>query len=234
MPGIPLNFDDAFLATLPPEPAPALLRVCERFRERVKDVKTASLFDRLQVFSEAYGALVTYSKRIKFSETHGALPDGPDEMITAVRNRFDSAEKFALKWMVNEAVAHHAERTSAWVPEEFAVELSQSDVERIQAHLNKMRDLVRQTAELEERHRQRIQSKLEALQQVVTQKMSNTERFGAVIIEMLTVGAKIGEAAKPLLTEMAEVSKLWWKAKRAAHGIPEGARLPQLPTGDGE
>ena len=110
----------------------------------------------------------------------------------------------------------------------FCYEFSQGDLERVQALINQLRELVASCGELEQEHRQRLLSRLESLQSELHKKLSDLDRFWGLIGDASVVLAKIGNNAKPIVDRVREITDIIWQTQSRTEELPSGTKPPLL------
>ncbi|MDR7148256.1 cell fate (sporulation/competence/biofilm development) regulator YlbF (YheA/YmcA/DUF963 family) [Hydrogenophaga palleronii] len=112
----------------------------------------------------------------------------------------------------------------------FAYEFTQGDLEKVQALINQLRDLIAEAQGLKESHKQRLLSRLERLQSEIHKKVSDLDRFWGLIGDAGVVLGKLGTDAKPIVDRIREVADIVWQTQSRAEELPSGVERPQLPN----
>ena len=114
----------------------------------------------------------------------------------------------------------------------FYYEFSDGDHKRIQALVNELRDMIVASSDFDERHRERILEKLEAVQKELHKRMTSLGKLWDLIGEGGVVLGKFGEDAKPIFDRIREICEIAWRTTARAEELPSGARFPLLTAGD--
>lgn len=110
----------------------------------------------------------------------------------------------------------------------FAYEFSQGDLDRVQELINKLRELIANTGQLEREHQQRLLRRLERLQSEMHKKLSDLDRFWGLIGDAGVVLGKLGNDAKPIVDRIREIADIVWQTQSRAEELPSGTQLPSL------
>ncbi|MGH0032849.1 MAG: hypothetical protein ACQGVC_23905 [Myxococcota bacterium] len=113
-------------------------------------------------------------------------------------------------------------------------EFSESDFERMQDCLNSLRNIISKSEEIEERHRQRLLRRLEALQAELHKRMSDIDRIWGFVIEASIVIRQVGENLAPAAKVVKDIMDIVWRIVEVAQGLPPGtmSRGLSLPAGE--
>ena len=114
----------------------------------------------------------------------------------------------------------------------FVYEFTQGDLDRVQALVNQIREMIHKTTGLEASHKQRRLSRLEKLQSEMHKKVSDLDRFWGLIGDAGVVLGKLGNDAKPIVDRIREVADIVWQTQSRAEELPSGIERPQLPHSD--
>jgi len=104
-----------------------------------------------------------------------------------------------------------------------------SDVERIQELVHILRTEIRQTNELDERHKARILKRVDALQAELDQPLTALDRGMIRVIELGAALGEFGKKVKPLVDRVREVGEVFGRSKVRSMGLPEANRPELLP-----
>lgn len=110
----------------------------------------------------------------------------------------------------------------------FFYEFSQGDLEKIQLLVNKVRDLIAATKNLEKDHQRRLLKRLEALQSELHKRVSDLDRFWGLIGDAGVVLGKLGTDAKPIVDRIKEIAEIVWQTQSRAEELPSGTPIPIL------
>lgn len=110
----------------------------------------------------------------------------------------------------------------------FYYEFSPTDLTRLQALINELRDLITSTNDLESDHQRRLLSRLEKLQSELHKKLSDVDRFWGLVGDAGVMLEKLGKNAKPMVDRIKEIAQITWKTQTQAEGLPNHSTLPPL------
>lgn len=110
----------------------------------------------------------------------------------------------------------------------FGYEFTEGDLNRIQALLNELRDLVAKADDLEPDHKQRLLKRLEHLQRELHKKTSDLSRYYGLIGEAGVALGKFGTDAKPIVDRVKEILQIVWNTQARAEELPSGTTPPLL------
>lgn len=130
----------------------------------------------------------------------------------------------------DESLVRAREKYAARFGAAFSYEFSDDDVERIQQLINELRDLIVASEHFEDKHRNRILKRLEALQRELNKKMSNVDRFWGLVGDAGVAANKFGTDAKPLVDRIREIAEIAWRVQARAEGLPVAPPLPLLTS----
>ncbi len=116
----------------------------------------------------------------------------------------------------------------------FRIEFSDGDLARLQTLLNELREQIGLTDGLEEKHRQRLFSRLERLQSELHKRVSDVDRFLGFVCDVGVVFEKLGKNAKPLVDRAREIASIVWHTQARAEELPSSAKPPAIGYGSGE
>jgi len=116
----------------------------------------------------------------------------------------------------------------------FRYEFSDGDLSQIQSRLNELRDRISTSDFFNEKHKERLLKKLEELQAALHKKMSDLDKFYALVGEGAVIVGRYGQAAKPFLDTITAILKLVWIAQGRAEELPSNAPNILIKSDDQE
>lgn len=139
-------------------------------------------------------------------------------------------KKLAAQTLRQEFIARSS-HYSAVLGRTFAYEFSQGDLDRINSLLSELRAQITASSLFKDDHRSRLLAKLEKLQAEIHKKMSNLDKFWAILGEAGVVVGKFGIDAKPMFDNMNEVLRIVWRTQARAEDLSSDAPPPLPNTG---
>jgi hypothetical protein len=205
--------------------------ICHEYRDMYEsdDYQQSDNITRYKMALQAFFCLVEYgrSRGIEFDN----LPElSPEPAISAgqvtdfIWDVKDSQQEKELEHVLQDTQASYARafRTG------FFYEFSQGDLDRIQALINELRELVTKSDQIESQHKDRLLKRIEKLQSELHKRMSDLDRFWGIVLEFGAVAQRLGENAKPLVNRAAEIARIVWGVQNRALELPSNLKL-KLP-----
>jgi len=235
-------FSDSFLEDLPADPkfaqtacAKQFKKIWANFQAKGQNIEYADFLSAFAIFQS-------------LSRDKGWDLNFPDLQITSHHNqvlnqifsffnqleesnkeycRSKSFEAETLK-IIEEAQLKYA----AHVGKTVAFEFTDADIAEMQKLLNRLRDLILQSKQLDDLHRRRVLKKLEALQSELYKTVSDLDHFYGVIMEGFNVARKCSEDATVILDTVKKFLVIVWSAHATYMGLPQTTPPLQLTGGD--
>lgn len=110
----------------------------------------------------------------------------------------------------------------------FGYEFTEGDIARVQQLINELRNLVRDSPELDEGHKRRLLGRLEKLQSELNKKMSDIGRFYELMGDAGVALGKLGTDAKPIVDRLRELAGIAWKSQARAEQLQTDAENPLI------
>lgn len=107
-------------------------------------------------------------------------------------------------------------------------ELTDGDLKEVQGLVNRLRDLIAETDDLSDNHKQRLLKRLEEVQQELHKKLSKLDSLYCLAIEASIVAGTIGKNAEPFVKVAKSIFGISWRTHAHTEGLPSGATPPQL------
>jgi hypothetical protein len=117
-------------------------------------------------------------------------------------------------------------------PKYLMVELSDSDLKRIQTLIAEMRKIAVETRELEQDHRRRLLDRLEKMQAELHKAMSNLDVFWGGVVDAGEALGTVGEKIKPFVDRMREIKNILWNNRKRITGLENKEEQTRLPGHD--
>lgn len=111
---------------------------------------------------------------------------------------------------------------------EFVVSIDEKDVERLQELINESRGIIRDSGQIEEKHKRRLNLRLEALQAEMHKVKSDVDVALAGLVEVAAALGEAGEKSKPLFDRFKEIAEIFQRGSKDPLGLPSPPK--QLPA----
>ncbi len=236
-------FDEKFIAALPPDPLDAALRICERFNAfniELKSTQNKEPFfeDYLQAFAFAEIYIDVHKME------HPAIPKidyevGADwKNIAPIINFFNKWESLIKTKITERKTLHSYEaaknRYGSIFGKVVLYEFSDDDFKRVQALINKLRDLLAKSKDFEENHKRRLLKKLEQLQAELHKKMSDLDRFWGFFVDSGIALGKFWKEAEPFAEGVKEILQIVCRTQAKAENVEKMLPLRLLKSAEEE
>jgi len=220
---------DSFLNELSDDPVLATEQVCQRFVEFDSKILSDDESDFYEDYISYLALLNTLTKGFSLDFEEPTVGQdiardiqGIQEYIRSVR---ESIKLKQAKNKYNELVdAYKIRRGSG-----FFYEFTDSEVNKLQALINELRETIAKNDKFEADHKRRLLARLERLQSELHKKISDLDRFWGLIGDAGVVVRKLGEDSKPIVDRISELARIIWKAQAKAEALPESSEFPSLP-----
>lgn len=221
-------FNDEFLEKLPEDPVAAAHVMCEAFLTKYADIPRENESSIYEDFAEGYAAIESFIEAVSLPfqppKLQGDKGQRIGDMYLFVRGTFDALDNRLAD--VTLSRAREKFRTRFGIA--FLYEFSDGDLKRIQELVNELRDIVVKSELYDAKHKDRILSKLEALQRELYKKMSNFDKLWGLIGEAGVAIGRFGVDAKPFVDRIREIAQITWRTQARAEELPSGASFPLL------
>jgi hypothetical protein len=154
--------------------------------------------------------------------------------LSALRSHFNDLRIRFTEQAATTGIKDAREKYLLELGQTFRYEFSDGDLSRIQDLLNQLRDRISTSDFFNEKHKERLLKKLEALQAELHKRMSNLDKFYALAGEGAVIMQKYGEAAKPFLDIIKAILRIAWVAQGRAEELPSNAPNILIKTDDQE
>jgi len=114
----------------------------------------------------------------------------------------------------------------------FTYEFSQGDLDRVQILITELRQQITDSKLFEEKHKERLLKRLEALQFEMHKKMSDVDKFWGLIGDAGVALGKFGKDAKPFVDRIREITNIVWRTQSRAEELPSGTEPPFIEHED--
>lgn len=193
-------FNSEQLAQIPNEPYKGIEYICNSFddfetwvdhnHEDVSVVQYLEYWTLLKIFCSKHG-LDFPQLKISPRISH------PENEFAAVRSAFRDIRAAVSDKIIEKELEAAEELFTAHLGTGVAFELSDGDIEVINAKILELRNAIDASTVLEDKHKERLLKRLEALQSEIHKKQSNYDKMIGTMVEVMTVVKKVGEAAEP-------------------------------------
>lgn len=110
----------------------------------------------------------------------------------------------------------------------FGYDFTEADIHRVQNLINELRGLLTADSSLDEGHKRRLLSRLEALQKELHKRVSDLSHFYNLMGDAGVALGKLGKDAKPFVDRIREIVQIGWKAQARAEELPSSADNPMI------
>lgn len=234
-----MEFTEEELQAIQDDPITGVIELCKRVSKRIRSRATGPSIEDHQLVLEAYALLTSLAEA-------GLFPKGigiPKVTVTGqvsseVGTLTNAIERIGLE-MTQYAATNRMEtltqQYAAALKARFSYEFTQGDLDRVQALLGELRQLIVKTKDLTEEHRRRLLKRLERLQSELHKRMSDLDHFWGLVGDAGVALGKLGTDAKPLVDRIREVVDIIWRTQARMEELPSSAPVPLLghdSTGD--
>ncbi|WPC65672.1 hypothetical protein SBP18_14390 [Rhodoferax ferrireducens] len=151
----------------------------------------------------------------------------------SINHYMTDIEQYCIKESSKVKVGSLRSHFKTAISSRFSYEFSQGDLDRVQALIGQIRNLIGRTEGLAEDHKRRLLSRLEKLQAEMHKKVSDLDRFWGLIGDAGVVLGKLGNDAKPIVDRIREVADIVWQTQSRAEELPSGTQIPMLGSNKG-
>lgn len=253
-----LDFDAAYIKSLPTDPMEAAAQLCADYNvfirrgdfQGLKDYSSESapshLVDatiRATQIAQTLCArlnLESANKELNLSANKKITPDVPAG-ITAVacseQQLYTMAYRLTTLCGLIGRYKNHTE-TSRLLNSHFEAEytFTEGDLRQIQEALNQLRNLIQATTSISAEHRQRVLAALEKLQRELHKHMSDLDAFWGFMGKIAPILKENGQAVQEWIKPLEKLKKIFWSSEARAAELPSLDKPPAdfLPEPDAE
>jgi hypothetical protein len=222
-------YNDEFIDTLKDDPVRGTIDLCDIAIDAINPEQGWEDND-FTVLLEAYSLLVEVieSKILPVNINYPSVNGGGQNECQKLWDFINEVRAICGKEEAKLRVSALRTRFKNSLGSGFIYEFSQGDLERVQALVSQLRDLIAATEHFEKEHQQRLLRRLEKLQSELHKKVSDLDRFWGLIGDAGVVLGKLGKDAKPIVDRIREVADIVWQTQSRAEELPSGTKLPQL------
>lgn len=221
-------FNDEFLDKLPEDRVTAAHIMCQAFLDRYADIpkeKESSIYEE---FAEGYAAIESFIEAYRLPFQPPMLQGDKSQRITTMYLFIQAIFGELDKSLADVTLSRARDKFRTRFGIVFLYEFSDGDLKRIQELVNELRDIVVKSELFDAKHRDRVLSKLEALQRELYKKMSNLDKLWGLIGEAGVALGKLGVDAKPFVDRVREIALITWRTQARAEELPSGAPMALL------
>jgi hypothetical protein len=223
-------FDHDYVEKLPADSLKAIARVCNDF---VANFITTDLGSSNDEYSQP---LAAWSLVLELCDRSEVSPPAVD--FTGAEEANAQNIKEAISALGSEVSLEVTNQTLKTMRGKYAAqlegvplyEISDEDLFLVQQRLIDLRGLIQASDALNDDHRKRLLTRLEALQTVLQKKMSNLDGIFGFIFDLAALENQMGADAKPFMDRANDVARIASSAYAAAHQM-RPSDLPQLLPG---
>ncbi|AZN37189.1 hypothetical protein [Iodobacter ciconiae] len=224
-------FSDEFIATLKEDPVRGTISLCGKTFEHLDLESQEGWRDSdFTILIEAYALLVEVieSGLLPVRLEYPVIANGGSNECGTLFEFIHEVREICVGEEAKLLVSALRNRFKTSLSSGFLYEFSQGDLDRVQALVNQLRELIADAGHFEKEHQQRLLRRLEKLQSELHKKVSDLDRFWGLIGDAGVVIGKLGEDAKPIVDRIREITDIVWQTQSRAEELPSGTKLPQL------
>jgi len=225
-------FDDDFIGSIAGNPVDAAIDICGLSLSQIERDSQVWSEHEYGVLIEAYALLVEIfqAKLIPIAIQAPSLK-GNANLDCQIINEFLNTVNSLLNQEKSKLhIDSLRQRFRTTLSGSFAYEFSQGDLDRVQILVSELRDLIRNSVDLDPGHKQRLLERLERLQRELHKKISDLDRFWGLIGDAGVVLGKLGKDAKPIVDRIREIAGIVWQTQARSEELPTGSSLPSVGT----
>jgi hypothetical protein len=218
-------YTDEFVANLPDDPWRAMIAICDRFLSIDLPARTH------EAALEAYAFAMSHSQASGIGVLQGIMFGAHEgSNITKVADALNAASGNALRHLketdVSASFMVYKARAEATLAKHHEV-LSDDEIGRIQGMIDGLRQAIHSSEVLDQRHRQRLMGRLEALQRELHKRLTNFDQMWGLLGDMGRAASKFGSDLRPLVARVQELAGVYAVAAGRTDGVEGLLRLPQ-------
>jgi hypothetical protein len=220
---------DEFLDSLPADPHEAAKVLCDKVLGNPEE----TLEDAINLYDEyidLFVALAAYIEAVGLPYIAPSLTGDHKNDLERVFGFASTVQRDLDARKAQLGIFRARERYRTYFGTIFVYEFSEGDLKRIQVLVNELRDFITQSECFDAKHKERVLSRLEALQRELHKKMSSLDKVWALIGEAGVAMGKFGQDAKPLVDRVREVLQIIWRTQARAEELPSATPLPLLTS----
>lgn len=235
--------DENFLENLPNDSIKSFLLICQEFIDGDIIIPEGDEINNFDKYLNALAAFEAFKEAstldfdapslsaINFDLPYLTFADKKQDIIRI--REFFGRKRDELNIVVNmlegkDLFKNACDRFRIKLKKAFGYQFTDGDIDRIQAIINELRDLVAQSNIFDAKHKLRILKKLEILQLSLHKTMGSLDNFWGFIGEAGIVLGKFGNDAKPFVDRVKEILQIVWRTQARAEELPSATPLPLL------
>jgi len=229
-------FSEEFIARVEDNPIEGLVEACEMATTKVKRNYNGSWTEEFHEFLWEISSFIQQVIEVNDLETEAYFPEPSGDvdanctqLFQAVQNVRDEFKASAVQLKIQS----YQGRYKTAFKKSFAYEFSDGDLTRIQTLINELRGCIADNVDLEEKHKQRLLSRLESMQSELHKRVSDLDKFWGLIGDAGVVVGKLGNDAKPIVDRIKELAQISWTTQSRSEGLPSNTPNPMLES-DGD
>jgi hypothetical protein len=228
--GLNMIFSEGFLETLKSDPLGGTVEMAVIIRSKLSEDETGWHDSDYLVLLEAYALMceIADSKLLEINRPPFEISGNKSEDCGKINKYLSALEGYCVSEASKLKVGSFRNHFKAFLSAGFTYEFSQGDLDRVQALINQVRDLISKATDLEKDHQRRLLARLEKLQTELHKKVSDLDRFWGLIGDAGVVLGKLGQDAKPIVDRIKEIADIVWQTQSRAEELPSGTQIPLL------
>jgi hypothetical protein len=221
------------LSKLPKDPMAGLVSICDLF-VLVDESNNENGEGDVNDYIEQYSMLRAYCKRFGYNYSLDDIPLESNNVIGFIRTMFAHVSSEARIETQKIKAQKFESFFDNYFSAEVGFELTDGDISEIHRLTSDLRSRITQTLVLDEKHKQRILSRLESMQAEIHKKLSDFDRITGTMYEVLSVIKKAGESAEPWMRIVRQVLIIIWASQGRVYELPSSAPMDFLPNEDSD
>jgi len=209
----------------------AIVKICEQYL-----FNQANISEDREI--EACTFLLAYAKKHDFESIINEIESIKDGDLTFGDLDFDAHEdenRILVKGLILKIrknydkkvqVTKYTDIFESKINDRFTYKLEDKEIDSIQDLLNKLRDMIYSSNEIEDEHKRRLLEKINQLQTELNKEISDFDKFLGLMMETATTFGKAGEAAMPFIKLIHKLQEVLGPIIRRNKSLPKDSADP--------
>jgi len=230
-------FDEAFLESLPHDPAEACISICRQaiafYRSRASDIGKRTLSDDHETYMTGLALLKAYTERHphEFEDPLPKLSSSATENSRAILTYMDRLKGFMQQQVMEDQFDTLRVKYSALLDRGRShYHFDEDAMRRIRRDIHLVREVLKDKSDLAEDQRQRIGARLGKLESELNRPDTDLDRFWGLIGEASLCAAKLGEGSELIDNGIRLILSIVWQAQCEAAGVEANTPLISIDT----
>ena len=226
-------FSDEFLEEIKDlNPFIAIQKLCEAFSKfwREKLLKDPIDLELYNVALNSYGFIFALAKKWEFNTAPISISGSRRDNLNSIVNFISVVNQIAEQKYSAEIISFASDKFNVIFGNDFFYEIDENDYTIIQKNINELRELLSNSTDIPDNHKQRLLKRLEELQKELNKRVRSFDKFFGVAIEISGYVGKVCENIKPFNDRLKEMLDIIAKIMK----ISTGAILLENNTEEGK